>query len=145
MHKLFSLPVKGIPNSGRVQLTMPYLESQNGEHVTLVMFQISVNPSHLDAGLNRVAKWTGVYVFRTGSPNDLYMSCSDWYSKQEKRDLLEEVPACPPTEWRARLPNSGFRKVDYSSRIGRTSYNDLFHIFTHPGAASCYVEIIDRL
>jgi hypothetical protein len=136
---------EGIPNSGRVQLTMPYLESQNGEHVTLVMFQVSVNPSHLDAGLNRVAKWTGVYVFRTGSPNDLYMSCSDWYSKQEKRDLLEEVPACPPTEWRARLPNSGFRKVDYSSRIGRTSYNDLFHIFTHPGAASCYVEIIDRL
>ena len=71
--------------------------------------------------------------------------CSDWREQMSeliKSDVLESLPACPPTEDRARLPNSGLEEVIYESIFTETNYHRQWISRFHPDAAVCFAQAI---
>ena len=71
--------------------------------------------------------------------------CSDWRDRMFeliKPDVIESLPACPPTEDRARLPNSGLEEVIYESIFTETNYHSQWISKFHPDAAVCFAQAI---
>ena len=87
--------------------------------------------SHLENVYNQIklhlAHWSKE-IYLSGS-NVLQDQCERWYrteSEEIRADILQRLPACPPTE--SRIMNI-FVKEDYG---------DTFREFFHPGTSSCY-------
>lgn len=133
----------GMNNTGKLEVQMPKLNASNMYDIAATLFQVSVNPTHLSAGLYRVAMWSELFLVFTNTSLNFRDQCLSWY-KQEAEGigemLLNRVLPCPPTEDRVRLPNSGLQLQDFLSRIGSTNYHEQFLKFFHPGAARCYEQ-----
>lgn len=132
-----------VNNTGKLELPTPKLNASYIYDIAAIFFQISVNPTHLSASLPRVAMWSELFLVLINASLNFRDQCLSWYT-QEMEDtgerLLREVLPCPPTEERARLPNSGFQAQDLVSQIRSTAYHEQSRKFFHPGAARCYVQ-----
>lgn len=132
-----------VNNTGRLEVLIPELSADSGYDIAATLFQVSVNPSHLSAGLRRVAMWSQLFLLFTEESLNFQDQCLSWYTLEAEDTgdrLLNDVLPCPPTEGRARLPNSGLQLQDLSSQIRNTAYHDQYLKFFHPGAARCYVQ-----
>ena len=76
-------------------------------------------------------------------------ACSTWIDQMSEMiqdDELNSLPACPPTQDRARLPNSGLEEVIYESVLSNTNYHNQWMKVFHPEASRCFAQaIVTRL
>ena len=69
-------------------------------------------------------------------------ACSAWQAEKIPEDVVNSLPACPPTEDRARLPNSGLEEVTYESALSNTNYHSQWMSVFHPEASVCFAQAI---
>jgi hypothetical protein len=71
--------------------------------------------------------------------------CSRWSDTQSRMSLSETfsgLPACPPTQDRAELPNSGLEEVRFDSVLYDTNYHSQWMQKFHPRASKCFTQTI---
>ena len=72
-------------------------------------------------------------------------TCSVWRTLEGPMpldDVVDSLPACPPTQERARLPNSGLEEVNYESKLYSTHYHNQWMKLFNPDASKCFVQAI---
>ena len=82
--------------------------------------------------VNRVTLWTPILYYM--SSNDLRLRCEAWCNEQPTdigKNLLDELPPCPPRVTQARLFNSGFVE---DSGINIIINRYVFHV----GSETCF-------
>ena len=129
--------------TGTIDTSMLALSSDFSTH--MVVFQVSVNPSTLSTGIPRIGKWSGAFVHYTKNMADLDAECSEWFGNEPENigsRLLETATPCPSTRMQADIPSSGLLEVDISSFLGSTLYHTQHLQFYHPGATTCYEQLI---
>ena len=129
--------------TGKIDTSMLALSSDFSTH--MVVFQVSVNPSTFSTGIPRIGKWSGAFVYYTKNIADLDAECSEWFSNEPENigsRLLQTATPCPSTQMQADIPSSGLLEVDISSFLGSTLYHTQHLQFYHPGATTCYEQLI---
>ena len=70
--------------------------------------------------------------------------CSKWHDKQSRilrnDNVFADLQACPPTQDRAELPNSGLHEARYDSVLYSTDYHTQWMQTFHPGATICFTQ-----
>ena len=69
--------------------------------------------------------------------------CSKWDEEQSQvlnDNVFANLPACPPTQDRAELPNSGLEEARYDSVLYNTDYHTQWMQTFHPGARVCFTQ-----
>ena len=69
--------------------------------------------------------------------------CSRWQNKQSRLpldELFAPLPACPPTQDRAELPNSGLEEARFDSVLYDTNYHNQWMEMFNPGASKCFMQ-----
>ena len=69
--------------------------------------------------------------------------CSKWDEEQPRvlnDNVFADLPACPPTQDRAELPNSGLEEARYDSVLYDTDYHTQWMETFHPGATVCFTQ-----
>ncbi len=141
-------------NSGTLTVTLPTTLQSTLGNSNPVPISIQLFVSHLGAVSDlhqslisadlRAGIWTSQYYFGTSQLSFFgFLICSPWHLNEPsdiEQTLLDRTGACPPTEGRAVLPNSGVKPERYISFFGNTRYEDQHMNFFHPGASSCYVQ-----
>ena len=74
--------------------------------------------------------------------------CSIWDEQQSRLpndNVFADLSACPPTQDRAGLPNSGLEEARYDSVLYKTDYHTVWMKTFHPGATVCFTQdIVNR-
>ena len=73
----------------------------------------------------------------------LERDCSKWNEQQSRvpnDNVFTDLPACPPTQDRAELPNSGLEEARYDSVLYSTDYHTQWMQTFHPGATICFTQ-----
>ena len=79
----------------------------------------------------------------TSRNENLGKLCSKWGDRQSRMPLPEvftPLPACPPTQDRAELPNSGLEEVKLDSVLYNTNYHTQWIETFNPGASKCFTQ-----
>ena len=129
----------GVPNSGRYNTTIPSEYDSISPAIVKITID-NVETTSLSESLvgniynqirGQLAHWSReIYV---SGLNVLRQRCEKWYNKESGRigeEIVERLPACPPTENRT---TNNFVKEDYG---------DAFREFFHPGTSSCYRQAV---
>ena len=69
--------------------------------------------------------------------------CSRWGNGQSRMLLAEKftlLPACPPTQDRAELPNSGLEEARFDSVLYNTDYQTQWIEYFNQGASKCFTQ-----
>ena len=70
--------------------------------------------------------------------------CSKWNDNQERmlrsNNVFASLPACPPTQDRAELPNSGLEEARFDSVLYTTDYHNQWMETFHHRAAICFTQ-----
>ena len=70
--------------------------------------------------------------------------CSRWNDNQERmlrsNNVFASLPACPPTQDRAELPNSGLEEARFDSVLYTTDYHNQWMDTFHRQAAICFTQ-----
>ena len=70
--------------------------------------------------------------------------CSKWNDNQERmlrsNNVFASLPACPPTQDRAELPNSGLEEARFDSVLYTTDYHNQWMDTFHRGASVCFTQ-----
>ena len=92
------------------------------------------------AGL-RVGVFTAVYYYadRAGLYANAKDLCSVWLNTST---VVSDAPSCPGSMEQAGLPTSGFDLVNLISNTGRRGYKTQWISTFHPGAQSCYRQMV---
>ena len=105
-----------------VRITIADVQFESPANSTVDYMQIFYSQTN-----GQLAHWSR--VFYVSGSNVLQHRCKEWYDGQPDRigdEILQRLPACPPTE--SRMTNA-FIKEDYG---------DSFREFFHPNTANCY-------
>lgn len=146
--------VELVDNSGSLEVTLPSVLQGTGGTSNPIPIAIQLFASHLGATTElhedviqadlRVGVWTSLFYYATAQVHSLgFLVCTPWHLNEPPdidQTLLNRTGACPPTEDRALLPNSGVRPERYISFFGNTLYEEQHMNFFHPRASSCYTQ-----
>ena len=141
--KLFLTVMKGQPNSGVLEFSMPSgddvetnvypvaLRISVGEQVALGTQEESVSDI-IKSAQDRVSQWFSDYFYYAVDSLDLLSACLEWYEREREDPnngelLLNRVPDCCQTVDGAEANRDFVRDT-----------HDLLVSFFHPGATSCY-------
>ncbi len=134
----------GLPNVGQANVVIPILSVRTNNNMAVRPIAIQVRIGDFSGDVlqqirpivrllvNRVTLWTPILYYM--SSNNLRLRCEAWCNEQPTgigKNLLDELPPCPPRVTQARLFNSGFVE-DSGINIILSRY--VFHI----GSETCF-------
>ena len=124
--------------------------SDNTANIIESLNALSYRPFPFQAGI-----WSGLLFSIINSRNldekrardtrnfGLDRVCSKWVEQQSRvpnDHVFANLPACPPTQNRAELPNCGLEEAKYDSMLYSTDYHTLWMQTFHPGARVCFTQ-----
>ena len=141
-------------NSGTQSASLPgNLAATNGEIRPVAVFvgtsasggagsstQSSTLQALRGAGL-RAGVFTAIYYYadRTSLIDSARKLCLAWFNTSS---VVSDAPSCPTIMDQADLPISGFDLVNLTSVTGRRGYRTQWMSTFHPGAQSCYRQMV---
>ena len=124
--------------------------SDNTSNIIESLNALSDRPFPFQAGI-----WSGLlFSIKNVETNDeniaravrnfgLDGDCRKWDEQQSSlpnENVFANLPACPPTQDRAELPNSGLEEARYDSVLYDTDYHTQWMQTFHPGATVCFTQ-----
>ena len=156
------LVISNLPNNGRAvlrKIKFSALVEVVAIHVTPgEVVSTSDNLAQVIASFNlmsgsspfpsRAGIWSGLLFSTdeeaaTSRNENLGKLCSTWgdhESRMTQPEVFASLPACPPTQDRAELPNSGLEEVKLDSVLYNTKYHTQWIETFNPGASKCFTQ-----
>ena len=130
-----------IPNTGTYEITIPSIDPSQSENFTVGVIGISISEqfnswpnnnvttNNVLSLLKRAPKFGLTYVATSLVARSI---CSEWHSSEPDNigeTILNRLPPCPPVR------DAALNDPNYSEE-------DLFLSFFHPGASSCFRQVV---